>query len=298
VPLFRFRRILIEAHWSAVIPLVGYSSLLGTTRYLGRYPDLSGTTITAMTIVSVLMVPVSILLHELGHTFQSRREGLWAARITLWGLGGVSWSSGSRSPGASFRVVAAGPLVSAFLAVLFGALGWVARRAGFPSSVAGVVLLVAQFNAVMLAFNLVPMVPLDGGQILHSALWRLRGPTFAFTWASRVGVVIASTVIAFGAVTPFVISFPQTIGFNGFGPGFSIMVEGLIMLWMTLTYRSAAQLRPRRSGDARVGDLVDAPAPCEADFAWPRRSSPREPASRDGRRRRDAAQRGRRRAPA
>jgi hypothetical protein len=189
-------------------------------------------------------------------------------------------------------------LVSAFLAVLFGALGWVARRAGFPTSVVGVVLLVAQFNAVMLAFNLVPMVPLDGGQILHSALWRLRGPTFAFTWASRVGVVIASTVIAFGAVTPFVISFPQTIGFNGFGPGFSIMVEGLIMLWMTLTYRSAAQLRPRRSGDARVGDLVDAPAPCEADFAWPRRSSPREPASRDGRRRRDAAQRGRRRAPA
>jgi Zn-dependent protease len=264
VPLFRFRGILIEAHWSSVIPLVGYSGLLGTTRYLGRYPDLSGTTITAMTIVSVLMVPVSILLHELGHTFQARREGLWAARITLWGLGGVSWSSDVRSPGASFRVAAAGPLVSAFLTVLFGALGWLARRAGFPTSVVGVVVLVAQFNAVMLAFNLILMVPLDGGRLLHAALWRVRGPRFAFEWASRVGVVIASAVLAFGAVAPFLNILPQNIGFNGFSPGFTIMLDGLIMLWMTLTYRSAAQVRPRRSGDARVGDLVEAATPSEA----------------------------------
>jgi Zn-dependent protease len=258
LPLFRFRGILIEAHWSAAIPIVVYSGLLGTTRYLGRYPELSNTTITAMTIVSVLMVPVSILLHELGHTFQARREGLWAARITLWGLGGVSWSRGPRSPGADFRIVAAGPMVSAVLAVLFGALAWLGRHVGLASGVVGVLVLVAQFNAVTLAFNLVPMVPLDGGRLLNAALWRLRGPMFAFEWASRLGIVIASAVIAFGAVAPFVDVIPQGAGFN---PGLVVMIQGAIMLYMTLAYRSAAAPAPGRPGRLLVGDIVDAAEP-------------------------------------
>jgi Zn-dependent protease len=261
VPLLRFRGILIEAHWTAVIPVVLYSGLLGTTRYLGRYPDLSGATITAMAVISVLMVPVSVLLHELGHTFQARREGLRASRITLWGLGGVSWNSGPSSPGAEFRLTAAGPLVSAFLAAFFGALGWLARRVGLPTGVVGVVVLIAQFNALMLAFNLIPMVPLDGGRLLHSALWRVRGPKSAFIWASRVGVVIASTVIAFGAIAPFLNVLPQVTGFD---PGLTIMIDGVVMLYMTLAYRSAAQVRPQRTGEMRVGDLVEPLAPCEA----------------------------------
>lgn len=261
VPLLRFREILIEAHWSAVIPILVYSSLIGTTRYLGRYPDLSGATITAMTIVSVLLVPVSILLHELGHTFQARREGLSGERITLWGLGGVSWNRSPRSPGESFRVVAAGPLVSTLLALLFGVLGWVGGRAGLPSGTVGVVVLFSQFNALMFAYNLIPVVPLDGGRLLHAALWRLRGPRLASVWSSRVGVVIASIGIAFGVIAPFLNILPQLAGFN---PGLSIMIDGLVLLWLTLSFRSTTQLGARAPREARVGDLVEASVPAEA----------------------------------
>ena len=265
VPLLRVRGVLVEAHPTVAIPIVLYAGVLGSTRYLGRYPDLSNTAITAMTIASLFLAPLSILLHEFGHTFQARREGLQADRITLWGLGGVSWSSGPRSPGAAFRVVAAGPLVSVLLALLFGAFGWLAGRVGLPAAVVGVAVLLAQFNAVMVAFNMLPMVPLDGGRILHSALWRRRGEAFATAWAARVGILVASTVIAFGAVAPFLGIFALVAGFN---LGFSIMVQGVIMLWMTRSYASAAaQLPARRSRGAVVGDLVEAAAPSDAPSA-------------------------------
>lgn len=167
---------------------MSYAGLLARTSYLGRYPELSSTTIAAMAIGSALLAPPSIVLHELGHALQARREGLRADKITLWGLGGVAWIGTPRSPATSLRVIAAGPLVSALLAVLLGALGWLEARAGLPDPVVGVTVLVAQFNAVSFAFNLLPAFPMDGGRILHAALWRLQGPAFAWAWAVRAGI--------------------------------------------------------------------------------------------------------------
>ncbi len=260
VPLLRFRGVQVVGHPTMVIPIVVYSSVLGSTRFLGRYPDLPGAAITAMTIVSVFMGILSVLLHEFGHTFRARREGLRADKITLWGLGGVSWNSGAHSPGAAFRVTAAGPMVSVVLAVLFGAFSWFAWRAGLPHAVLGVALLLAEVNAAMLAFNLLPMVPMDGGRIVHSALWRLRGLGFATRWACRIGIAVASTVIVLGAAAPFLGIFSSVAG----TAGLAIMVNGGIMLWMTLSYRSATQLRPRQSRELLVGDLVEEAGPREA----------------------------------
>ncbi|MDQ6777933.1 MAG: hypothetical protein M3071_17375 [Actinomycetota bacterium] len=235
-----------------------YTSFLGSTRYLGRYPNLSGAEITAMTIATVFLAELSILLHEFGHTFQARREGLRADKITLWGLGGVSWNSGPASPGSALRLTAAGPLVSALLAVLLGGLGWLARRVGLPTSVVGIAVLLAQFNAVILVFNLLPMVPMDGGRLLHAALWRLRGLAFATAWASRVGIVLASAVIALGAILPFLAVSVPGVSAN---PGLSLMITGVIMLWMTLSYRSAARGRPTAPRELRLVDLVEAAPP-------------------------------------
>jgi Zn-dependent protease len=258
LPLFLFRGIRVDAHPSVAFLIVAYSSLLGSTRFLGRYPEASGAAITAMIIASLLAAELSILLHEMGHTFQARREGLRADRITLWGLGGVSWNSGPRSAGAEFRLTIAGPSVSALLAVLCGGLGWLARRAALPPGVVGVAVLLSQFNAVAVAFNLFPVVPMDGGRILHSALWRVRGPRFAFTWVSRVGVLLASMVLLIGLTASFLGILPQMAGVN---PGYSVFLEGLIMLAMTISYRSAMQVRPRGREELVVRDLVDGPCP-------------------------------------
>ena len=256
VPLFSFRGIVVEAHWSIVFIVFTWGGFLASSRFLGRYPGLSTTTITVMILVSLVLLELSIVLHEFGHSFASRREGLVADRITLWGLGGLSWSSGRRSPGSEFRIVLAGPAVSVALAMVFGGVGWLLHRVGAPDAVVGVVVLFSQLNAVFVVYNLIPMVPLDGGQLLHSGLWRWRGLKFAYEWASGIGLAIACTVLGFGAAAPFIGLNDQVAG-RGYPIGFTFLIQGAIMLYMTMQYRTAYRPRP---GPVRrlvvVGDLA------------------------------------------
>src|SRR5262249_10171901 len=137
-------------------------------------------TYIGMAIVASLLFLASIALHELGHSWVARREGIEVDSITLWLFGGVSQLKGRfKSPGAEFRVAVAGPLVSIVLGVLFVliALG------GPPTEVDGVAAWLGYINLLLAAFNLLPASPLDGGRVLHSVLWRAKGD---FAWATRV----------------------------------------------------------------------------------------------------------------
>jgi len=251
--LLRVRGIPVEAHWSVAILIVSYAGLLARTSYLGRYPELSSTTIAAMAIGSALLAPPCIVLHELGHVLQARRVGLSTDKIVLWAFGGVAGIGTPPSPASSFRVIAAGPAVSALLALLLGALGWLEARMGWPDPVVGVTVLVAQFNAFSFAFNLLPAFPMDGGRILHAALWRLKGLAFAWTWAVRAGIAVAASVLAFGLVAPFAVVLVAPAGVN---LGFAIMVTGAFMLWMTLSSRTAMERSASSPRNLVVGDLV------------------------------------------
>lgn len=254
----RVRGIAVEAHWSIFIPLMITAGALAQTGYLGRYPEWSSTTTIVMALLSASLVPAFVLLHEFGHSFQARREGVRADKITLWGLGGVAWIGSPRSPGSDFRVTAAGPLVTALLAVLLGAIGWLEGRLGWPDPVVGVTVLAAQFNALMFAFNLLPAFPLDGGRILYSALWRLKGPGFALTWVFRVAIVVACSVFAFGLVLPFV-NIP--VSYASINISLSAIFDGAVILGLTLSAKYAVQ---RSAGTPRkvvVGDMVDPLSP-------------------------------------
>jgi CBS domain-containing protein len=105
--------------------------------------------------------------------------------ITLWLFGGVAKFKGMfPSAGAEFRIAVAGPLVSLLLGGLFVA---VAAAAGLPGTVDGVAAWLGYINLTLLAFNLLPALPLDGGRVLRSALWQARGD---FAWATRVAATI------------------------------------------------------------------------------------------------------------
>ena len=185
----RFGGVEVRLNWSllAVFALIVWSLTDGV--FPSQNPGLSHGTYLAMGIVAALLFLASILLHELGHSWVARREGIEVDSITLWLFGGVSQFKGRfPSSGAEFRVAVSGPLVS----ILLGALFVLIALAHVPSSVDGVAAWLGYINLILAVFNLLPALPLDGGRVLHSALWRAKGD---FTWATRVASEIG---VAFG----------------------------------------------------------------------------------------------------
>lgn len=143
----------------------------------------SHTTAYEVAVVSGLLLFLSLILHELGHALIARRNGLTVMGIELWALGGITRTSGAaESPGAQFRIAAAGPLVTLLVIIVSVALGEaIASDKHFLDVAVGnavhstpiVVCLswVATLNALVLVLNLIPAFPLDGGQIAYSFVW-------------------------------------------------------------------------------------------------------------------------------
>jgi Zn-dependent protease/CBS domain-containing protein len=160
----------INWSWLVIFALIVWSLADGV--FPSQNPGLSDGVHLAMAIVAALLFFASLLLHELGHAWVARREGLEIDGITLWLFGGVSqFKSRFPSPGAEFRIAIAGPLVSLVLGVVFVLIA----LAGLPSAVDGVAAWLGYINLTLLAFNLIPALPLDGGRVLRAALWRSTG---------------------------------------------------------------------------------------------------------------------------
>jgi Zn-dependent protease len=178
--LGRLGGVQIRIHWSwlVVFALIVWS--LAETVFPSQNPELSDGVHLAMAVAAALLFFASVLLHELGHAWQARRDGLEIDGITLWLFGGVAQFKGAfPNPGAEFRIAVAGPLVTVVLSGGFALLA----LAGLPSAVDGVAAWLGYINLTLLVFNLIPALPLDGGRVLRAALWRARGD---LGWATRV----------------------------------------------------------------------------------------------------------------
>ena len=175
-------QIRINWSWFVVFALIVWS--LTATVFPSQNPDLSDGVYLAMGVAAALLFFASVLLHELGHAWQARRDGIEIEGITLWLFGGVAqFKGGFPSSGAEFRTAIAGPLVSLGLGVGFVLLA----LARLPSAVDGVAAWLGYINLSLLVFNLIPALPLDGGRVLRAALWRRRGD---LGWATRVAADI------------------------------------------------------------------------------------------------------------
>ena len=176
-------RIGVNWSWLIVFALIVWS--LAAAVFPSQNPGFSDGEYVALAVAAALLFFASLLLHELGHALQARREGVEIEGINLWLFGGVAqFKGGFPSAGAEFRIAIAGPLVSLALGVLFVAAGF----AGLPNAIDAVVTWLGYTNLILLAFNLLPALPLDGGRVLRSALWHFRGDLQWATWvASGVG---------------------------------------------------------------------------------------------------------------
>jgi Zn-dependent protease/CBS domain-containing protein len=181
VRLGRIAGIEFGVNWSWLVVFALIVWTLASAVFPSTNPGLSKGTHIGMAIVAAFFFFLSILLHEFGHALRARREGIEIDGITLWLFGGVARFKGSfKTAGAEFRVAIAGPLVSLALGVFFVLIALIN---GIPSAVDGVVAWLGYINLTLLAFNIIPAPPLDGGRVLHAALWRWKGD---FAWATRV----------------------------------------------------------------------------------------------------------------
>jgi Zn-dependent protease len=141
-----------------------------------------------LAVVSALAFFGSILLHELGHAVVAVRNGIPISDITLWLFGGVArMTRDTESPGTEFKIAVAGPLVTLAIAIGCAGLGiaiadadefWEAMRLRDDADTEGALAVLAwlgSINALVLAFNLIPAFPLDGGRIARAIAWKVTG---------------------------------------------------------------------------------------------------------------------------
>lgn len=185
IHLFRFAGIDVFLHWSwflAVVFLVNW-----------RLPGPHSFSSEVWAICEVLALFVFVLLHEFGHSLACRSVGGRADQIVLWPLGGVAFVDPPQRPGATLWSLVAGPLVNAILIPIFYMAMLVAQSArlyvAHPNIFAFIVYGLVT-NVVLLCFNLLPIYPLDGGQILRSLLWFVIGRARSLMVACVIGLIV------------------------------------------------------------------------------------------------------------
>jgi len=153
-------------------------------------------------VAEYLTLFLIVLLHEFGHALACRSVGGLSDHIMLWPLGGVAYVNPPPRAGALLWSIAAGPLVNvALLPVTIGAY-LVARHsfAMLPPDFIRYLYMVAFINGGLLAFNMLPIYPLDGGQILRALLWFVVGRAKSLYAASVIGVIGAAVVIVLALI--------------------------------------------------------------------------------------------------
>jgi Zn-dependent protease/predicted transcriptional regulator len=200
--LGRIAGIPIGLNWTWLLVFALFVWSLASTVFPSTNPGLATETYVEMGVAAVLLFFGSLLLHELGHAVQARREGVKIEGITLWLFGGVARFRGMfPSAGAEFRIAIAGPLVTAVLASAFVGVAALTR---FHPAVDAVFAWLGYINLLLLGFNLLPALPLDGGRVFRSALWRIRDDFAGATRiAANLGRVIGGLMIAAGVLTFF-----------------------------------------------------------------------------------------------
>jgi Zn-dependent protease/CBS domain-containing protein len=172
----------LDYSWFLVIGLLTW--MLAVGYYPVEYKSWSVAECWLMGAITAVMLFVSVLLHELGHSVVAKRYGIKVPRITLFVFGGVSEiATEPTSAGEEFWIATAGPAVSFALALIFWEMQPLLVNAG---PLLALVKYLALLNLVLGLFNLVPGFPLDGGRVLRSIVW---GITKDFRRSSAISTV-------------------------------------------------------------------------------------------------------------
>jgi Zn-dependent protease/CBS domain-containing protein len=186
----------IHPSWFLVLGLVTWSYGSGLA---AQFPLLGGGLALLLGLMTALLLFASVVAHELGHSFVAIRQGIDVKSITLFIFGGLaSLEKESKTPAEAFWVAIAGPLVSLMIFAIATVIGFGTAASG---PLAAILAVLASVNLALALFNLIPGLPLDGGNILKAAVWKITGnPYKGVVFASRVGQIFGWVAIASGLI--------------------------------------------------------------------------------------------------
>jgi Zn-dependent protease len=202
MPLFKVAGIQVSIHWTWLLLAVyeieyrNASSSSAALNTGGLLPSYVSRAWNAAEFLSVFLI---ILLHEFGHSLACRQVGGEADRIVLSPLGGAAYVNPPPRAGAQLWSIAAGPLVNvALVPILFAFVMWADTPWYIPSDLENFAQAMFRINLGLLIFNMLPVYPLDGGQILRSILWFFVGPIRSLQASTSIGFVGSALLGIYG----------------------------------------------------------------------------------------------------
>jgi Zn-dependent protease len=184
IPLF------VDSSWFIILALATFDN----ARY---YQDYGLVLSWVAGFVVALLLFSSVLLHELGHSLTAMSQGIKVNSITLFLFGGIAAiERESKTPGQAFQVAIAGPAVSIGLFIILGLAAYAVPPTNLLHAMAKEI---SSINLVLGIFNLIPGLPLDGGQVLKAAVWKLTGSRISGVhWAAKTGQFLGWIAISLG----------------------------------------------------------------------------------------------------
>lgn len=195
----------VDLSWFVIAILITWSLAQGWFGNAQLYPDLQDQPGTRwlMGVAGALGLFLSIVLHELAHSKVAEWFGLPMRGITLFIFGGVAeMSDEPPSAKSEFFMAIAGPIASVLIGAACG-LVWLLGQGVLPLAVTAVLGYLSFINFLLVAFNLIPAFPLDGGRVLRSVIWHFGGKLEP---ATRITAQL--------------------------GSGFGLLLMGLAVLWL------------------------------------------------------------------
>jgi Zn-dependent protease len=195
IHLFRLLGIDVWLHWSWFLVAIFQISY--------RAQNYTSYVWCALEYVALFAI---VLMHEFGHSLACRSVGGRADQIVLWPLGGVAFVDPPQRPGATLWSLAAGPLVNALLIPVLVVSLMLVRTLHWQFTLPNLyqfVVTISIINVVLLLFNMLPIYPLDGGQIVRSLLWFVFGRAKSLLIASTMGLITVGLLLLFAIRTPW-----------------------------------------------------------------------------------------------
>ncbi|TVQ20066.1 MAG: site-2 protease family protein [Leptolyngbya sp. DLM2.Bin15] len=236
----------VNPSWFIVLGLI-------TLTYSGQlalvFPEL-GALAWVLGLAAALMLFASVLAHELGHSVVAISQGIEVNSITLFIFGGLaSLGEESKTPGDAFKVAIAGPLVS-FL--LFGIFSLVGAVVPLPGPFQAIVGLLAYINLALGVFNLIPGLPLDGGNVLKALVWKITGKPYK-------GIAFASIVGQFFGWVGILLGIASILNLTSFGSFWTLLIGWFLLQNAGRSAQSAA-IQEKMSGYTAL-DAIYADSP-------------------------------------